>query len=193
MNAETWKDTNPKDLVASNKVPLHLVPQSVNVAMAMAFLEGASKYGAFNWRATGVRASVYFSALQRHLTAWINGEEIDPDSGLPHTFKMAACVAIIIDAHVAGVLVDDRPIEAPIAAMMTALEPTVKAIKEKHADKNPRHYFKGDASVTPPVPPVAGSVVSAGFPCECRWMGLDSDERSGIVGQECIRCGGIIP
>jgi len=57
------KPTNPKDALAVSKLPLHLVPDTVKLYAALAFAEGAAKYGGYNWRVAGVHASVYRSAL----------------------------------------------------------------------------------------------------------------------------------
>lgn len=43
---------------------------------------GASKYMPDNWKEVEWRRN--FSALLRHLTAWLKGEDIDPDSGFHH-------------------------------------------------------------------------------------------------------------
>jgi hypothetical protein len=104
-----FKDTNPKDAIGIKKVPYHLVPANVLGELALAFLEGARKYRAYNWRVAGVRASVYLDALDRHLKAWINGEDIDPDSGLSHLTKAMACLFILRDSMMVNNWVDDRP------------------------------------------------------------------------------------
>lgn len=44
---------------------------------------GAKKYSAHNWR-KGYEWSKSYDALQRHLTAWWDREENDPESGLSH-------------------------------------------------------------------------------------------------------------
>jgi hypothetical protein len=103
------KPTNPKDAIGSKKVGLHFVPVLAMFGMALAFLEGAIKYGGFNWRVAGIRASVYYDALQRHMTSWWEGQNIDPDSKLPHLYKAMACIAILIDAEANKMLNDDRP------------------------------------------------------------------------------------
>jgi len=104
-----FKDTNPKDAIGIKKVPYHLVPANVLGELALVFLEGARKYRAYNWRVAGVRASVYLDALDRHLKAWINGEDIDPDSGLSHLTKAMACLFILRDSMMVNNWVDDRP------------------------------------------------------------------------------------
>ena len=125
------KDTNPKDAQAGTKVPLHLVPRTAITAMAMAFCEGGLKYGPYNWRESGVRASVYVAAMQRHMSAWFDGEDIDPDSGLSHVWKAMACLAIIVDAEACGKLNDDRPPPVGTGESLRRLESIVASLQEK--------------------------------------------------------------
>jgi hypothetical protein len=144
---ESVKESNPKDAIASSKVPLMLFPQTALVAGAMAFVEGAVKYGRYNWRVTGVRASVYVDAALRHLISYVNGEDIDPDSGLPHEWKALACIAILIDARETGKLTDDRPPGAPVAEMLRLLPPRVEEIKERYKELSPYQYTIADTAV----------------------------------------------
>lgn len=127
----TGKPSNPKDQFAVAKLPLHLVPDVLPMFAALAFAEGAAKYGAFNWRETGVRASVYISALRRHLAKWMAGEECDPLTGVPHLASALACIGIILDARMSGVLVDDRPPAQPaLSAAIDAMEVDVRRVLE---------------------------------------------------------------
>lgn len=48
---------------------------------------GAKKYAPNNWRA--VEHDRYLAALLRHMSAFMQGEVIDPDSGLPHMSHIA--------------------------------------------------------------------------------------------------------
>jgi hypothetical protein len=138
------KATNPKDAIAGDKVPLGLCPDTLIVAVAMAFVEGGLKYGKSNWTIAGAKASVYMDALDRHVKAWKGGEELDPDTGLPHLWKAAACLAILIDCTVRGNLVDDRPPSVDLAGMMRDLSPKVKELVGRYGDRNPRHYTIAD-------------------------------------------------
>ena len=104
-----FKDTNPKTAFGDSKVPLHLVPLITQVYLALGHGEGILKYGQVNWRASGVKVSTYIGALRRHIGRWIEGEECDPVTGVPHLASALACISIIVDAKHAGVLVDDRP------------------------------------------------------------------------------------
>jgi hypothetical protein len=136
----TSKPTNPKDAIGSNKLPLHLWPETASALGSLAFLEGALKYGRGNFRAIGVRASIYVDAARRHLNKWFEGEENDPDSGLPHLSHALACIAIIVDARAAGKLNDDRQYPGGYVALLNELTPHVARLKEKYADRNPQHY-----------------------------------------------------
>lgn len=103
------KDTNPKDAVGVRKVPFSTVPARVVAEVGLAMLEGSRKYGRHNYRVAGVRASVYYDALLRHMTAWWEGEDIDPESGISHVVKAAACLFVLRDAMTNDKLTDDRP------------------------------------------------------------------------------------
>lgn len=103
------KDTNPKDAVGVKKVGLTSVPMRVLMEVSLAMLEGALKYGKFNYRVAGVRSSVYIDAAMRHLMAYHEGQDIDPDSGLPHIVKAMACLLVLRDAEINNKLTDDRP------------------------------------------------------------------------------------
>ena len=104
-----FKAINPKDLVAQSKLDLSLVPETAIISEALAFLEGALKYGRFNWRMKPVKLSVYYSALMRHLLKLHAGDSLDSKTLIQHLGYVRCCAAIIIDAAFYGTLVDDRP------------------------------------------------------------------------------------
>lgn len=104
------KDTNPKDLVGIRKVPFSTIPMPVIGEIGLAMLEGARKYGRYNYREMSVAASVYYDAAMRHLTAWWEGENIDPESGLSHLAKALATLVVLRDGAIRDKMIDDRPI-----------------------------------------------------------------------------------
>jgi hypothetical protein len=138
------KETNPKDAIGSNKLPLHLWPETATAMGCLGLLDGACKYGRANYREIGVRASIYVDAARRHLTAWFEGENADPDSGLPHLAHALACLAILVDAEAVGKLTDDRQIPGGYRALVNELTPHVARLKALHADKSPKHYTIAD-------------------------------------------------
>lgn len=101
---------DPKGEAAAAKAPLHLVPSHPMHEAAFVFKLGAEKYGQANWRKNKVAASVYRSAMQRHLDAWFDClEDADVESGRSHLAHVIASAAIVMDAAKHGTLVDDRP------------------------------------------------------------------------------------
>jgi hypothetical protein len=137
---KTDKLTNPKDLVGSDKLPLHLWPETATAMGCLGCLDGMLKYGRANWRHAGVRASIYVDAVHRHMNKWFEGEVLDPDSGIPHLSHAIACIAIIIDSEAAGKLNDDRNTPGGYAKLIGEITPHVKRLKELHAKRNPKHY-----------------------------------------------------
>ncbi len=104
-----YPDDNPKTQHGVKKAPLHLIPPVANIHEAMAFKDGAKKYGPYNWRDKTVSASVYYAAVKRHIDAWWDGEELSEDAGVHPLGHARACLAILLDAESLGKLNDDRP------------------------------------------------------------------------------------
>lgn len=100
---------NPKQRFGAQKPDLSLVPPVGELHMAMALENGAGKYGAFNWRDTGVEARTYIAAAKRHLQNYLDGEDIAPDSGVHNLGHVMACCGILLDAASLGKLIDNRP------------------------------------------------------------------------------------
>lgn len=55
---------------------------------------GAQKYSAHNWRG-GIAYSRLLGAAYRHLGAINRGEDIDPESGLPHIHHVSCCIMFL--------------------------------------------------------------------------------------------------
>ncbi len=104
------KPTNPKDIAGSKKAPVNsMMSGAVKAEIGVALLEGALKYGRHNYRQDGVRASVYYDAVGRHLDAYWEGEDIDPESNLHHVTKAIAGLIVLRDCQIRGMCNDDRP------------------------------------------------------------------------------------
>lgn len=102
-------ETNdPKGAAGNKKAPMNLLPPHALEQTSWVHKFGAEKYGPYNWRVTGVCASTYVSAIMRHLNAWRDGEDLDPESGRSHIAHIAASCNILLDAEHCGTLQDDR-------------------------------------------------------------------------------------
>ena len=128
------KATNPKDALGVSKVPYSTISAPVLAEVGVAMLEGALKYGRHNYRAIGVKGSIYYDAgVARHLALFWEGEDEDPDTcelapegedtgfyncdnkpvirgtGLSHITKAIAGLCVMRDAMIQGKFIDDRP------------------------------------------------------------------------------------
>ncbi len=106
---EADASSNPKDMAAKSKLPLHLIPPDAEIRIAEVFAHGAAKYGKWNWRDKPVGLMAYVGAILRHTNAIRRGEDIDPESGLPHLAHIAATACILMDANECKSLIDNRP------------------------------------------------------------------------------------
>ncbi len=175
------KPSNPKQAYGDKKAPLSCISNPVMYELGLAMLEGALKYGRHNYRAVGVRYSTYYDATLRHLTAWWEGEDIDPDSGVHHLIKAMACINVVRDSMIFGNATDDRPPKAPadwqlkvnnMACALVAKYPEPKApvtqidwLWAKEAAAAGENFTKAD---------VAGATRKQQYVCEChKKMGND--------------------
>lgn len=113
---------NPKDKCGMKKAPLHLIPAAADIAEAQVLRFGAGRYGEFNWREEQIQASVYISAAKRHLAAWFDGEDLDPESKVSHLAHARACMSILLDAISLDGVIDDRPTEGAAARLIKECE-----------------------------------------------------------------------
>jgi hypothetical protein len=99
---EGRKDDDGKD-------PWNLVPWDAVRGIVKVLRFGAGKYGERNWE-NGMAWSRPFSALQRHLTAWWEGDAKDPETGYSHLWHAGCCLFFLISYEIRGVGADDRPV-----------------------------------------------------------------------------------
>jgi len=97
-----------KNDLVDGKPPLHLIAPDFLVAVARVLAYGARKYAAWNW-ARGKELSRDYGAALRHMTAWWGGEDLDPESGLPHLAHAATDIMIVYVTYLRGSGKDDRP------------------------------------------------------------------------------------
>lgn len=125
------KPTNPKDSCGIKKTPMSGMPINVLMEAGLVKLHGDLKYGRFNWREAGVRGSVYYDAAMRHLAAWYEGEDIDPDSGIHHIAHAITGLAVLRDSMIRDNWVDDRPPPSAHAWLEKFNEAAAKMIENK--------------------------------------------------------------
>lgn len=77
-----------------DKPDLSLIPTDALWGMASALTYGAKKYDRHNFR-KGIAYSRLIAACMRHLTAWNEGEDLDPESQLCHLDHAMASLAML--------------------------------------------------------------------------------------------------
>lgn len=117
---------NPKDVYGEAKVDLSLCPPAALVYMALGMMEGARKYGAWNFRRTKIKGMVYTAAAERHIKKWIDGQDLDEESLKAELGHAMASLAILIDAIENGNLIDNRPPKGNMAELLNKWKKPVK-------------------------------------------------------------------
>lgn len=70
---------------------------------------GSVKHGAWSWRDRPTSYAERFGSVMRHLLKWWRGQDIDPQSGLPH-LAHAACQLLFLIGYIQdGTIEDNRP------------------------------------------------------------------------------------
>lgn len=90
-----------------DKLPLHLLSTEAMNQTAAVLKFGAQKYAEHNWR-KGFAWSRPLSAAMRHITAFNNGEDKDPESGLSHLAHAACCIMFLLEFEKTHPHLDDR-------------------------------------------------------------------------------------
>lgn len=89
-------DTDQSAKADKGKLELSLVNPELVKAVAEVRMYGTEKYGdSENWRK--VEPKRYIDALYRHLLAYIEGNEVDEESGLSHLSHMACNISFLLD------------------------------------------------------------------------------------------------
>jgi len=91
----------------SNKAPMSLLSREALERTAEVLAFGAKKYAAHNWR-RGFEWSRPLSAAQRHLLAFQDGEDRDPESGLSHLAHAMCCIMFLLEFEKTHRELDDR-------------------------------------------------------------------------------------
>ncbi len=85
-----------------------LIPAEPLRQLAELMGKGAQKYSDHNWR-LGYAWSLSFAALNRHLWAFWNGEDNDPENGSPHLAAVAHHAFALLEFMTTHPDFDDRP------------------------------------------------------------------------------------
>jgi hypothetical protein len=91
----------------SDKLPLNLLSTEALNQTAAVLAFGAQKYAEHNWR-KGFAWSRPLAAAMRHITAFNDGEDCDPESGLSHLAHASCCIMFLLEFQKTHPHLDDR-------------------------------------------------------------------------------------
>lgn len=89
------------------KIQLELLSPSWINGVGRVLTFGAKKYAAHNWR-QGLARSRLLGAALRHVFAYLDGEDLDQESGLPHLHHASCCLMFASELHETHPKLDDR-------------------------------------------------------------------------------------
>lgn len=120
-------DTNLEDLVKTsqnattggrkfdgNKLEYGLLPPIALKATVDVLTFGAQKYERDNWKKVPDSKRRYFDALQRHLWAWKEGEQYDPESGKHHLAHAMCCLMFLYEHDIIYSVQENKVTEEPV-------------------------------------------------------------------------------
>jgi hypothetical protein len=105
--------TNEAKHLDTGKIQLQYIfamPGLIYVAKVGDF--GAKKYGQWNYKA-GMPWMKLLGSCSRHLAAFLRGEDLDLESGLPHLAHLAYDALMLLDYQENHIELDDRYKELP--------------------------------------------------------------------------------
>lgn len=84
------------------KLQYGLLPPSALKETVKVLTFGAQKYEIDNWKRVPDAERRYFDAAMRHLWAYKEGEQLDPETGLSHLAHALCCIMFIEDLRQAN-------------------------------------------------------------------------------------------
>lgn len=90
-----------------DKLPVNLLSSEALLQTAAVLKFGADKYAEHNWRA-GFAWSRPLAAAMRHIMAFNDGEDKDPESGLSHLAHAMCCIMFLLEFEKTHRELDDR-------------------------------------------------------------------------------------
>lgn len=94
----------------SGKPRMDQLPPRALMSVAAVFGYGANKYGEHNWAryADNWKWGQMIGSMLRHIFAWMGGEDIDPESNLPHLSHAGCNILMLLELIIMGQGQDDR-------------------------------------------------------------------------------------
>lgn len=89
------------------KPRMELLPTEALEQISRVLAFGAQKYGDYNWR-SGLNWSRLIGAAYRHLSAFNDGQDLDPETGISHLAHAGCCIMFLLEYQRSHKDKDDR-------------------------------------------------------------------------------------
>ena len=93
------------------KPRMYLLPPKALTEIAKVLTFGANKYDENNWKKLDNLQNRYTGAALRHIFAHMDGEELDPETGLDHLAHAMCCLLFKLEAKLNETSKEERPRE----------------------------------------------------------------------------------
>lgn len=98
------------DRFNEGKLKWSLVSWKALGPMVKVLMFGAQKYSAHNWKG-GLKYTETCESMQRHMNSFLEGEDVDPESGLPHVGHILCNAMFLSYMYQVRKDMDDRDID----------------------------------------------------------------------------------
>lgn len=127
MNAHSWLQGGLK--LDTGKAPMSLLDRYALEQIAMVLKFGAAKYERDNWR-KGIAYTRLTDAALRHIFAFLDGEDKDPESNISHIAHAGCCVLFLLR------MIKDRPDLDDRHTSLTIIQELRKELDKAVAEMN---------------------------------------------------------
>lgn len=184
-------ENNEASKYDTGKPPLSLLPTAPLLEVAKVLAFGAEKYARHNWR-KGMAYSRLIDAALRHILAFNEGENNDPETGLSHLAHTLCCINFLLEYVLQGTGEDDRHRQSHCDCEEKYNYPIFKGMDL--GEEPARATWIGDTKIFNPSDKIINSEELKKF--ECLEIGKPVVHSTGILGANpsdlvgCFMCAG---
>lgn len=137
------KNNKPsKKEYSKGKSKIHYIPAEIILGMGHAFEMGAEKHGPYSFRDNPIDYTELIDSTMRHLLAFMNGEDNDPESGLPHLWHAGCNIGMLEWTRVNAPEKDDRPKKSLGRNIINSLQDGLKQVQLSNDFKEASRFIK---------------------------------------------------
>tara|TARA_S200000501_G_scaffold188319_1_gene177142 strand:- start:241 stop:672 length:432 start_codon:yes stop_codon:yes gene_type:complete len=92
----------------SKKPKMNLLPPKAIVEVAKVLTFGAQKYGPENWKELEDLQNRYLAGALRHIFAHMDGEQLDPETGLSHMAHALCCLLFKLEIELENAKIEEE-------------------------------------------------------------------------------------